>query len=485
MSTTAEEGLPMTSIRFRLRPDPDPEFLQPEVELSGDDDVHKLSKIALPRDLLPAGHRHRAERPVLARRLRAVTHPRFYAAQAGDPALAGDVDKAIAHFLHTGLRDGARISGLFNPDVYRERLWQRGLTLPAVVHPFLHFLAVGWEERVVPTVLFDEEFYLGRRPELAGGREWGFAHYLRAGCYGPGRSPTPFGANYGSGEAAPDAKVRQDPPLVAGLLHRASDYDLTRTSWLEEGVAAGAAKLATLASERMRVLVEKAAAIEPLITAAPRERSVSWPPHTHRMVMTTARAEDVRRGIGLVRADTVVVAPGGASVGAGLRAAVSALRTLEPAAQVLIVTTDDPVRPDLGDNAFVVDLSVPWTGFTEHRRLLGLLDVVRGVRPRRVVVAGSELGWRLLSTYGPTLRHEMSLAAAVGEPAPGEDVALDDFQGSFDRLDWVVTDTDALRDDLTARYLLPEKSRARLLSAADCATGALAAVARAGGERNA
>gem|GEM_PF-4122881 len=461
----------MRPIRLRRRPGPG--LAQSQIGLSGDVDARRASELALPRDLLPAGHRHRGERTVLARRLRILTHPRFYAAQVGDPALAGDVEAAITHFLEVGLRDGARISGLFNPDVYQERLRERGLPLPVGVHPLLHFLAVGWEERVVPTVLFDEEFYVGRHPDLASGPEWGFAQYARGGCYAPGRSPTPFGPNYG-GVPAPDARERQDPPLVAGLLHRASDYDLTRTSWLEEGVTAGAAKLASLGSDRMRDLVEKAAAIEPQIAETPRERWVSWPPHTHLMVMPTARAEEVRRGLGLVRADTVVVVPGGTTVGAGLQAAVSGLRVLEPAATVLVVTTDDPVRPDLDDKAVVVDLSEPWTGFTEHRRLLGLLDLVRGVRPRRLVVAGSELGWRLMSSYATTLRNEMSLAAVLGGGGP-DAASFEDFQGCFDRLDWMATETDALRDELTARYLLAAPARGRVLGPSDLGAGSLKA----------
>ncbi len=462
----------MRSIRLRRRPGPG--LAQSPVGLFGDADVNKASDLTLPRDLLPVGHRHRAERPLLARRLRAVTHPRFYAAQVGVATLADDVEGAISHFVSSGMGDGARISGLFNVEIYEERLAERGLKIEPGIDPFLHWVSVGWDERVVPTVLFDEEFYLGRHPDLAGGPEWGFAQYVRAGCYAPGRSPTPFGPNYG-GVPAPDARERQDPPLVAGLLHRASNYDLTRTSWLEEGVAAGTAKLAALGSDRMRELVEKAAAIEPLIAETPRERWVSWPPHTHLMVMPTARAEEVRRGLGLARADTVIVVPGGRAVGAGLGAAVSTLRTLEPAATVLVVTTDDPVRPDLDDSAVVVDLSVPWTGFTEHRRLLGLLDLVRGVRPRRVVVARSELGWQLLSSYGTTLRHEMSLAAVLAGGA-ADTASFEDFQGCFDRLDWVATETDAYRDDLIARYLLPAAGRARVLGPSDVAAGSLKTV---------
>lgn len=463
----------MRSIRLRRRPGREVSPGLPD--LSDRSDVADLPDPQFPQELLPAAHRDRVERPALARRLRAATHPRFYAAQVGDPALTGDVDGALAHFLRSGLHDGARISGLFNPGVYLERLSERGIRVESGVHPFLHWLTVGWDERIVPTVLFDEAFYVARHPDLAGGPDWAFAQYLRAGCYAPGRSPTPFGPNYGGGPPAPDARERQDPPLVTGLLHRAADYDLARTSWLEEGVAAGAAKMAALGSVRMRSLVAKAAAIEPLIAATPRERWVSWPPHTHPMLMPTARAEQVRRQLGLVRADTVVVVPGGGSPGAGLTAVTSVLRELEPSATVVVATTDEPEAPPLGDESVLIDLSGPWSGFSRARRLLGLLDLVRGVRPRRVVVAGSELGWSLLSTYGPTLRQEMSLAAVL--PEPGDETAEADFRGCFDRLDWVVTDTEAQRDDLVARYLLPAVSRARLLSAADCEAGALATVA--------
>ena len=467
----------MRSIRLRRRP----EAASPSPRTDPDVWDDASTELGIPRKLLPVGHRDRVERPALARRLRSAAHPRFYAAQVGEPGIAADVEGAIAHFVAFGLWEGARISGLFNAEVYAQRLDERGLEIGPGVDPFLHWLSVGWDERVVPTVLFDEAFYVGRHPDLANGPDWAFAQYLRAGCYAPGRSPTPFGPNYG-GVPASDARERQDPPLVAGLLHRAADYDLSRTSWLEEGVALGATKLAALDSERMRGLVAKAAAIEPLIAQPPRERWVSWPPHTHPMLMPTARAEEVRRALGLARADTVLVVPGGPP-GPGLLAAVSGLRALEPDATVIVVTVDDPAQPRLDDRTLHVDLAVPWTGFTEARRLFGLLDVVRGLRPRRVVVAGSVVGWRLLSRYATTLRHEMSLAAVLTAPsaAGGDDPDGGDFQGCFDRLDWVVADTESQRDDLVARYLLPTASRTRLLSPAECAAAAFAAVA--GGPR--
>lgn len=413
--------------------------------------------------------------PAKARRLRLAAHPRFYAAQVGEPSLAGDLDAAVAHFEQSGRRDGARISGLFNPDVYRERLAARGLRAEPGVDPFEHWLTVGWDERIVPTVLFDAAFYEARHPDLAAAADWSFAQYLRAGCYAAGRMPTPFGPNHGAGPAGPGARERQDPPLVVGLLHRAADYDLTRTSWLEEGVARGVAKLAGLENERVRALVAKAAAIEPAIDEGPRERWVSWPPHTHPMVVPAARAEEVRRGLGLVRADTVVVVPGGRAAGPGLSAVARALAAAEPDGTVVVATTEGPVPPELpvgesGESVRAVDLSGPWAGLSDTRRVQGLLDVVRGVRPRRLVVAGSEVGWQLLASYGTTLSNELQLGAVL--VAPTSAAADADFQACFDRLAWVVTDTEEQRDELVARYLLPEGARSRVLAPEDCVAGA-------------
>src|SRR5215211_4555237 len=98
------------------------------------------TEVDIPRALLPTDHRHRVERPALSRRLRSATHPRFYAAQVGEAALTDDVEAAIAHFVACGLGDGARISGLFNADIYEQRLADRGLKIEPGVHPFLHWL---------------------------------------------------------------------------------------------------------------------------------------------------------------------------------------------------------------------------------------------------------------------------------------------------------------------------------------------------------
>ena len=97
--------------------------------------------------------------------LRAMVHPRFYAAQPGIPSdLVRDDDRALPHFLTTGAHHGARVTALFHPDTYRRRLDQRDIPLPPDGAPFFHWLTVGWDLQVVPTLLFDEEYYVAQPP---------------------------------------------------------------------------------------------------------------------------------------------------------------------------------------------------------------------------------------------------------------------------------------------------------------------------------
>lgn len=436
-----------------------------------------------PRDSAPG-----LDDPLVRKRVRTTVHPRFYAAQVGAPEVADDVDAALTHFVEHGMDTGARVSALFNEDFYRARLAERGGAVPEGTHPFLHWATTGWEQRIVPTVLFDEDYYLSRHGDLRSGSEWAFAQYLRGGCYSPARWPGPFGPSYG-GAPAPDARSRQDPPLVNGMLHLADRYDLRRTSWLEEGVEAGLAKLDVLASERVRALVAKAAAIEPLVLQPKRERWVSWPPHSHPMVLPTARVEQVRRSLGLVRAHTVLVLPGTGAPGAAeaVSLVVRTLREADPEATLLVATTEGPQLPaDLSVVSATVDLSGPFAGLTDAQRLRGLLDLVRGVHPRRIVVADSVLGWELLVSHGRTLSNEAALGACVAGWDLDEDgdrvgFAIRDLQLCLDLLAWVVTESTELRKDLVDRYLLPAATQQRLLSAE--APGDVALLLAAGEDR--
>jgi hypothetical protein len=374
--------------------------------------------------LVRPGHRETVKGEVLWERLRSCAHPDLYAAQLPADEVAGtdvvDRDWAVGHFLAEGARAGRRICALFNPGWYLEQLADRGRQLPDDVVPFFDWLTTGWDERIVPTPLFDEEFYREHHPGLS--EPWLLRHYLTRGCYRPGFQPSPVGRHHPGGED-PAARDRHRPLLLREMLHRSAEFDLSRTSWLEEGCVAALRRYAALRSGPMQELLAKAAAIEPQVTKTdPRRRRVSCPPHRHPRLYLSEQVEALRVGIGRTRADTVVLVPAagsGPELRRGLRLAVE-LRSTEPGSEVLVVGTDAPAAAPATDTdgVPVVDMVRYAEGLGADQELAMLVDLVRGLGCRRVVVAGSRRGQDLLSTYGRQLSLEAELVEHDPSPAP-------------------------------------------------------------------
>jgi hypothetical protein len=189
-------------------------------------------------------------------------HPRLYSAQfspAQRKALGGefDVERAVSHYLAHGADEGKRLCALFNPDWYLEQLDRAGIGIGAETVPFLHWLSVGWDERIVPTPLFHQGFYEERYPGATQTYAWSFIHYLMKGCYQGDRLASPSGRHHAGGED-PQASELQAPLLLREMLYRADDYDLSRTSWAEEGARVARTKYDALHSAHMTALVAKA-----------------------------------------------------------------------------------------------------------------------------------------------------------------------------------------------------------------------------------
>lgn len=412
--------------------------------------------------LLPAGA---TANDALVQRLSSCVHPALYLAQcpADEQAALGPdaaVEDVLAHWVDHGAAAGRRVCALFNPQWYADRLAEHGVAAPAEgTALFLHWLTDGWERRIVPTPLFDEDFYRARHDDLAEER-WGFAHFVRSGCYAASRQAGPFARNYGS-VVPPRARQRHEPVLLATFLRDASAYDLATTSWLEESVLAMRDKLARLDSPVMRDMVAKAVALQPLV-AAPAERWVSWPARSHPVLVAADAIERLRREIGVTEVDSLVIAPGPTPLAASVA---RELRRLEPDGSVLVVGTDGAPAEGTVDGVRHVDASAAYRNVAHGHRPTALLDVVRGLAPRRVVVsADSRLGWTLLTAFGNALHRQTSLAAAL-DPAVARDFPVRDFEETIDLLDWMLIEDDAVRDGLVERYLLTPDVARRLITA--------------------
>jgi glycosyltransferase involved in cell wall biosynthesis len=425
--------------------------------------------------------RTRPADPVVLERLRWCAHPRFYLAQLAQhdgPERAGlgddpDIDAVVGHFLDRGAADGLRIGAFFNPDWYADRLADLDLTVPDGEVPFLHWLTVGWERKVIPTPLFDPDWYLEHHPGLESHPRWIFHHYLTRGCYQPQWQPSPAGRHHGG---APDDEAvrRQDPLLLPELLHRADEHDLRRTSWLEEGVVAVLAKRRRLETDHLREQVAKAAELEPGLHAPLRpEIPTIAPPHAHpgaRMADEVARA---RAALGLDQVDTVVLVPhcrmSGAARVAGLFT--DAARAAGGPDSVAVVATDLPVfeRPELfPDDVRVLDLTRHLAGMTQPARRDLLHDLLRELRPRRVVLINSLLGWQLVSELGDQLAEVMDLGAylftwEVDEEGHRYGYPVGPFRQSVEHLAWVLFDSERMRSELVDRFLMPAAAADRMV----------------------
>ncbi len=420
--------------------------------------------------LVPPESRELVRGGDLWERLWACAHPDLYAAQLGrDAADPCDADWAVADLLAEGARAGRRICALFNPQWYEQQLVDRARAVPDGVIPFFHWLTAGWDARIVPTPLFDEEFYRQQHPRLSG--PWLFRQYLTRGCYRAQSRPSPVGRHHPGGDD-PTAQQRRRPLLLREMMHRRHEFDLAQTSWLEEGCVAALRRYATLGSPLMQQLVMKAASIDPLVTAtASHRRLVSCPPHRHPRLYLSEQVEALRVGLGQNTADTVILVPQlvpHPELPRALRLA-RAYRDAEPEGQVLLVGTDEREAPGREvDDAFpTVDLMAYAEGFGADQALAMLVDLVRGLCAERIVVIGSRRGQEMVATYGRQLSREAELGAwlLAGQPARQDGTTGD---GGYEELgavtDWFLVDDQEVRTALIERDALTGASRERLFA---------------------
>lgn len=398
--------------------------------------------------------------------------PSFYAAQRAAEPLS--VRETLDHFLAEGAEVGLRPSLLFHPAWYAELVEREtGEPLPPDYHPFFHWLTVGRHALWVPTPLYDDDYYTARHPDAARYQHWAFAHYMEHGAYERGRRPStyvqPIAAEH------PGAKVQRRPFLLDQVLVDASPEQLRRSSPLEDRTIEVRRKTERLADPVIQEMVAKAYAIEPLVRRPYGPREINWPPRLNSAVVLRDRVEAARRRIGLTQVDTLVLVPhcrmaGSARVTGDL---VRAIDQLEPDETLLVVTTDLSAfeRPDwFPAGVRVADVSELADGLGEEYRTRLLLDVVRGLQPRRVVNVNSRRGWELFRLFGRQLRTMTDLHAYLftwdlDQAGNKGGYPITYFPECFRHLTGVMIDSTALRSELVWRYALsgPPADQLRVL----------------------
>ena len=171
--------------------------------------------------------------------------------------------------------------------------------------------------------------------------------------------------------------------------------------------------------------------------------------------------------------DTVVLVPhcrmSGAARVAGLFT--DAARAAGGPDSVAVIATDLPVfeRPNLfPDDVRVLDLAGHLAGMAQPARRDVLHDLLRELRPRRIVLINSLLGWQLVSELGDQLAEVMDVGAylftwELDEHGHPYGYPVGPFRQSIEHLSWVLFDSERMRSELVDRFLMHEEASARMI----------------------
>jgi glycosyltransferase involved in cell wall biosynthesis len=385
------------------------------------------------------------------------------------PGLAG-----FLAFLREGLVSGDKPGPLFNADVYQARAVAAGLPpIESEESTIIHWLRYGVAARIVPTTRFDEEFYRANNPDLCELPLWGFAHYIEHGAR-EGRRP--------------DRRLRLYRPPLA--LPAAACLPSDCEAWYKDDVVdpdgcsgisvADEEQLGNmLASPWLAEIYADIQRLEPGVGGIDDITDYLLPPHND--ALTTLHAT-LRGRLPATRYQSVICVPwirtGGADLVAGLLAA--ALLRIRPTERVLIVRTDGPHfekcadwLPDAADCIDMSDLRVA-VSEPEAQKLLRVL--LRGVAACRVFNVNSRLCWTTFRDNQANMAASHAYYAYLfcwDQTADGRRVGYpaEFFAETVASASSVLTDTEYLKNELTAQYRLAPQVREKIVALATPAQG--------------
>ena len=349
--------------------------------------------------------------------------PEFYVQLTGLPK---DVsfEAALEHFIGEGLRRGLSPSPLFNHVDYLDKSGEAGLLES---ESFLHWLTKGVDYQIVPTRLFDEEFFTQRHPASESISNWafhaffshfvflgsspnqyfdaiwyqnhhqlenpslpGFYHYLVHGykkSWRPSSSFPAFSRQY----------CVQSPISPMEVLLQESGFHQYRNRFRSAGVL----------SEQ----VAKAAAVDPDILEPGGVRRLNIQPFSNPYFPAV---KEIRSALKSASYDSIVIIPHCRYGGSGLVAGqlCHALLRCFPDQKVLLVRTDndDFMRPDwFPDSVEMINLLDYGCDLPDEHRMKLLLDILVGTKPARIINVHSRLAWELLIRYADRLKKWSSL----------------------------------------------------------------------------
>lgn len=376
----------------------------------------------------------------------------FYKKEARLPGAYSRLDLLKRYLLFDYPR-GLAPGPLFNSAHYRFVAAQAGLPPigggEAAVH---HWVKHGIPARLAPTSLYDEADYLRLNPDLERYPGWVYEHFVVHGLDEARQFSTLFGIadQPVNGRTISSGRIRK---FICAMEDSA------------EGKAYFGEIRGFLNSDLLADIYLRANKIDPNVG----ERLTSVQP-----VMPALHSLDYWKFVHVLERlpqsqyESVVLVPfcklGGADFVAGILS-----RVLAESGPTLVMRTDQSewARPDWFPEIDTVDISVPLSDFAPGKKSRVMYEIIRYLKPRRVINVNSRVGFEFLAHYGLRAKTFVDLYAyyfcADRNPA-GLEVGypVQYFANVMPALKGALIDNKPLAQSLCDRYSLPSKVRERL-----------------------
>lgn len=354
---------------------------------------------------------------------------------------------------------------------------------------FFHWFFKGMTIGIVPTPLFDTDHYVYAHQDIRfNWKKHPFLHFIESGCREPFRKMSVlFDGNFYT-QATKGLKHDDGPLLdyvmrgqfegiapVAGLhLEHFKSTSPYTSSDLEEAALYFAKRISRLNSTKLSQMVAKAESLEPQIMRPYGARNIRFAPvfHPEADVMHSMRA--VTPKIAKQQYDTVILIPHCRMAGSAKIAGQFAhtMAELTDSESILVITTDLSAfeRPEwFPENVDVFDLSQYLSNMNHERKVRMLLDIIRGLRTKRMININSNLGWHLTNNYGKQLASWTDLYFYLfcwdrDEKGNKGGYPIQWFLPTFDYCKAVFTDSIVLQDELRDRYCIGKKQQEKIVA---------------------
>ena len=434
--------------------------------------------------------------PEVQSSLQKIFMPELYTAHLSEDEISSE-SALYSHFVVHGALNNCRPSVAFNTNWYIKQLKNKYLELAAgeesksedqtelfdgsvgVNAPFWHWYFIGLTQNIIPTPLFDTDCYLNSNNDIR--RSWKkhpFLHFIETGITEKFRKHSQYfnSGYYLSINKGTKHKCALLDYVLRGQFSTISPtqsldtklfetYEPFATSELEAAVIFFKEKQQRLSSGTLAEMVSKAAALEPMVLRPYGEVLFRYAPYFHPNVELMSTARTAEQDLPKKTYETVVLIPhcrmaGSARVAGDISNAIAGFSTPD---DVLVLCTDksDFERPDWFDeNIDIFDMSSYISNTSQNIKTNTLLDLIRGLRPKRLLNVNSNLGWHLTNMYGKQLSEWMTVyvylfCSDLDSRGNKSGYPVQWLLPTLNYCQKVLTDNNTLREELEARYNIP------------------------------